>query len=704
MCMADKLWINREGEESEVERLSAGAGISKLLARVFCSRGVTDAGYVRDFLNPALERLHSPFLLKDMEKAVDRLVKAVEGGEKIVIYGDYDADGITSTAVLFDFLSRMGAAVDYYIPDRFEDGYGLSARSVDRVLETGAALIITVDCGITATDEIGRINENNVQVIVTDHHECKGTLPPAFAVINPHRPDCSYPFKELAGVGVVFKLVHALCLVMNAGELYLSYLDMVALGTVADVVKLLGENRIIVKFGLAAIEKTVNPGLRALINVAGLKDKPVSTYGVGFGLTPRINAAGRTGSAVRAVRLLTASDTRTAEEIAADLDGENKYRQQAETDILQQAVAYIEACVDLEREKVIIASGKGWHQGIIGIVASRIVEKYCRPCILVSEEDGIGRGSGRSIEGFNLFEALAYCESFLLKYGGHELAAGLSLDMVNLPDFREKINGYANGVLTEADLIPRLKIDSHIKKEDMSLDSISELEKLAPFGPGNPGPVFSIEGLRIGEIRTVGDNKHLKLRLEDEGFSIDAVGFNMGELAGCYLVSDLLDSVFSLEINAWNGSRKPQMVLKDMRQHKTIVFSGSNDYNINIGDVEAAGLRAPREIIPDREDLAAVYRYIINVNKSQEQNGGLQLAADELSGLSKNISGKYRVDMNQFKFYKCIEIFEELKLMKREPDGGGGIRITITANVKEKVNLEDSAVYRELQSLKKKRA
>lgn len=698
--MPDKLWIYRECKEDEVGRLSAEAGISGLLARVFISRGMTRPEYVREFLEPSLERLYSPFLLKDMDKAADRIARAVAGKEKIVIYGDYDVDGVTSTSVLFDFLDRMGAVVDYYIPDRFDEGYGLTAGSVDRVLEMGAALVITVDCGITAVDEIDRLNSGNVQVIVTDHHECKEELPRALAVINPHRPDCTYPFKELAGVGVVFKLVYALCIKMDAGDLYLKYLDLVTLGTIADVVQLLDENRIIAKFGLDAIGRTDNPGIRALMDVAGLKDKPLNTYGVGFGLAPRINAAGRTGSAIRAVKLFTTPETGLAGKIAAELDDENKNRQQIEAEILRQAMEYVEANIDPDREKVIVASGKDWHHGIIGIVASRLTEKYYRPCILISEEDGMGKGSGRSIEGFDLFKALTHCEDLLVKFGGHELAAGLSLDIRNLPAFRERINGYADVNLSGTELTPRIKIDAQVFKEDISLNNISELDRLAPFGPGNPGPVFSLEGLKICEIKAVGDSKHLKLRLADNGFNIDAIGFNMGELARSYMYSDILDTAFSLEINVWNNMRKAQMMLKDLRLHKAIVFSASNDYNINIG--AAAGSFTPQELIPERADLAAVYRFIKSYTPP-DNNGqaGLKLAPEELLRLSGSISDRYRVFMNRFKLEKCIEIFEELKLLKRETDGSGSIIIIIT-NSKEKVNLEDSALFRQLQDLKQK--
>ncbi len=699
--MPDKLWIHREYNDNEIVRLASEAGISPLLAKVFVSRGVSDPGYVRAFLSPSLDSLRSPFLLQDMEKAVDRIVYAIEKKERILIYGDYDVDGVTSTAILLDFLASAGADAGFYIPDRFEEGYGLSDSAVDNVLKLGADLVITVDCGITAIHEIERLNGSNITVIVTDHHECREILPDAYAVINPHRPDCTYPFKELAGVGVVFKLVHALCQVLSLGERYLNYLDLAALGTVADVVQLLDENRIIVKFGLNAIEKTDNPGLKALIAVAGLKDKPVNTYSVGFAMGPRINAAGRTGSAARAVELFTTRDRQLADEIAGELNEANKYRQQTEAEILQQAILYVESQVDLEREKVIVVAGKDWHHGIIGIVASRIAERYYRPCILISEEDGVGRGSGRSTEGFNLFQALSHCESLLEKYGGHELAAGLTLDMANLEQFRERINHYADTIMTEDDLLPRIKIDTGLNSGEITLTNVIELELLSPFGQGNPCPVFSLEALKLREIKAVGDGKHLKLKLEDSSFCIDAIAFNMGEQAGSFLVSDMLDSVFTLEINTWNNMQKVQMVLKDLKLHKAIVFNGLNDYNITIDALgRADNTMRPEEIIPERADLAAVYQYIRGRIKKSAEGNVLGLTAEELSRLPKIIADRYKVGMNQFKLHKCIEIFEELKLLEKKPAGDRGIRVALRDSGKAKVNLEDSALYRELQGLK----
>lgn len=712
--MQEKLWLHKDIPEYKIDGLAAGAGISGLLARVFINRGITDAGYIREFLYPSLDGLNDPFLLKDMDPASDRIIGALNGGERIVIYGDYDVDGITSTSVLYNFLLSQGAKVDYYIPSRMDDGYGLSIGALDKVRRMGAELILTVDCGITAVEELDYLNGCGLQAVIIDHHECKDILPRAYAVIDPCRSDCPYPFKELAGVGVVFKLVQALCAKLGLGDLWRGYLDLVALGTVADVVPLLGENRLIVKYGLQALEESANPGIRALLEVSGLAGKPVTTYGVGFGLAPRINAAGRIGSAMRAVRLFTTEDERLAMTIAQELDAENRFRQETETEILQQAVSYIESQVDQEREKVIVACGSGWHQGIIGIVASKITEKYHRPAILISEENGIGKGSGRSIEGFNLFKALMHCGALLEKFGGHELAAGLSLKAENVDEFRRRINSYADGVLSAVDLLPCIKIDAFIKKEDITVQNVSDLELLAPFGAGNPGPVFAYEGFRINEIKTVGDNRHLKLRLEDSGLYVDAIGFNMSGLAECYSTADRVDPVFTLEINSWNNMRKPQLNLRDVHPSaekfrersfsfsldKYIVFNGPNDYNINIGGLQDLNFSRLRQMLPERSDLAAVYRYIRAFAHSRSSDKGIvRLEFEDLFKLAGNISERCGIYMDYFKLKKSIEIFEELKLVKKEPSGVKGMFITLFEN-REKVNLEDSLLFKKLGELR----
>jgi single-stranded-DNA-specific exonuclease len=564
----EKLWLSNEIADDDIKIVSKGANVSPFLAKILLSRGMKDIDKIKEFINPSLYKLNDPFLLKDMKKAVVRIKQAIEANERIVIYGDYDVDGITSTSVMINFLSGICSNVDYYIPDRIDEGYGLSMGAIDKINQAGTALIITVDCGITAVDEVRHIKELGMDVIITDHHECKEVLPEAFAIVSPCRPDSEYPFNELAGVGVVYKLVCAMCMELGLGELHYNYLDLVALGTVADVVPLVGENRIIVKHGLRSLEKTNNTGLQVMLECCNLKDKQITSWGIGFLIAPRINAAGRVGNAGRAVELLTTSDRSTALEIATQLNEENKYRQETELEIFHEAIAKIEQDIDLEKEKVLVVAGEGWHHGVIGIVASKIVEKYYRPCILISHEDGMGKGSGRSIEGLDLFKALNYCGGLLDKFGGHELAAGLSLSMENFAAFRESINIYADEIINEEDLYPKVRIDALLDTDDINIANIRELDVLAPFGAGNPGPVFEFDGLKICDIKTLSEGKHLKTLMGNKELHVEAIGFGMGSMAQNYNRNDLVDVAGALEINTWNSIDKVQLNLRDIKPNR----------------------------------------------------------------------------------------------------------------------------------------
>ncbi|MCR4435414.1 MAG: single-stranded-DNA-specific exonuclease RecJ [Clostridiales bacterium] len=612
----NKIWIYHNSPEIKMGDLAVKAGIHPLIAKIFQNRGIGDIDYIKKYLYPSLDELHDPFLLKDMDKAVDRIINAVNGGESIVIYGDYDVDGITATSILYHFLTRLKAKVEYYIPDRMDEGYGLSMSGMDRILEANASLIITVDCGITAVEEVKYIKSKNVDVIITDHHRCKEELPDALAVVNPTRPDCEYPFKGLAGVGVAYKLLDALCIKMGLGDLCREYLDLVAIGTVADIVPLVDENRIIAKFGIPVIENSGNLGLRVLMESCGLDNKPVTSYTIGFMLAPRINAAGRVGDARRAVELFNTRDREKALDLALELNDENRYRQDMEGDIFQQALSFIDSNIDLDREKVIVVAGEGWHAGVIGIVASRITERYYRPCILITNEEGMGKGSGRSIQGFNIFDALEHCEDLLEKYGGHELAAGLSLKIENVPEFRKRINAYADAVLTEYELTPKLKIDAVIGREDVNVETVEAIEALAPFGPGNPAPLFLYNNLKASDIRTVGEGKkHLKLKLWEDEFHIDAIGFNMGEAAGSFKCGDALDVVCTMEINTWNLVERVQLNIKDLRHEMYSTVENMYFYSLDqcldtsslcgrSGDVD---LQAEwNDTISSREDLFKV--------------------------------------------------------------------------------------------------
>ncbi len=561
-----KNWIYKEHNTELIDEISKEFNISTLLATVINNRGLNSFSEIQAFLNKDLGCIHDPFLLRDADKAVERIQRAIENNETITIYGDYDVDGVTSIAIIAKYLSSLGAKLKCYIPDRMKEGYGLNIEAVDSIAEGGTSLVITVDCGITAVDEVKHATNLGMDIIITDHHECKQSIPEAYAVINPKRPDCDYPFKELAGVGVVFKLIQALAGREKLPELIKEYSSIVCLGTIADVVPLLGENRIVVSYGLSAINTSNNIGIQSLLKVAGLNGKKITSGNVGFTIAPRINAAGRIGSAVRAVRLFLTKKEDIADAIAKELNEENINRQNEEAGIFEDVLRKIENEVDISRQKILIVCGENWHHGVIGIVASRIIDRFHRPCILISLEGENGKGSGRSISGFNLFNALTECGELLKKFGGHELAAGLTVERSNIDSLKEVLENYADSQLCEEDLIPRIRIDSEIKKEDLTLSTAKQLQTLEPFGMGNSNPIFSMCKAVITSIRTVGEGgKHLKASLKKDGVLLEAIGFGMGQKVEEYAVNDIIDVAFSLDINTYNGLERLQLILKDMK-------------------------------------------------------------------------------------------------------------------------------------------
>ncbi len=564
--MQKKKWtlLSKGYDREKVLAISETYGLPPILAMVLLNRGIDN---VEEFIHPDAGLLRDPFLMKGMETATERILSALKQAESITIYGDYDVDGITSTAVLVKFLRAHNAKVDYYIPDRLEEGYGLSWDAINTIAARGTKLLITVDCGITAVDEINYAKECGMDVIVTDHHECKDALPEALCILNPKQPDCPYPFKKLAGVGVVFKLLMALTIKMkfHMQEMLDEYLDLIAIGTVADVMPLIGENRIIVKKGLSLLKYTSNKGLRALMEQAQIDPGAVTAGTIGFMLAPRINAAGRMGDPGSAVEMLLAQDEKTAERFAVLLDEENRERQQAEQSILEDALGILADDPTFREDYILILSHEGWHHGIIGIVASKISEQTGKPCILISTTDGAGKGSGRSIKGFNLFRALELCSEDLTKFGGHELAAGLSIPAENIAQFRQHINNHARTVLREDDFIPSVNVDAELPISYINMNTAERLLVLEPYGMGNPTPMFFARGLCIASMRLLSEGKHLKLTLSGEGHLADAVGFGMGEYAEHIKQGDLIDIIFHLDINTFRGERHAQMILKDIR-------------------------------------------------------------------------------------------------------------------------------------------
>ncbi len=564
--MQKKKWIllSRNHRKEDILAVSRQYGLPPVIATILLNRGVQE---VETFIHPSAELLPDPFLMKGMEPAVKRILQALDRGEHITVYGDYDVDGITSTAILVSFLKEHKAEVNYYIPDRLEEGYGMNRAAIDKIAALGTSLLITVDCGITAVDEVLYARECGMDVIVTDHHECKEELPKAYCILNPKQPDCPYPFKKLAGVGVVFKLLQALTIQMkfHMKELIEEYIDIVAIGTVADVMPLVGENRAIVKKGLELLKYTMNRGVRTLMETAKIDTSGLTTGSIGFMIAPRINAAGRMGDPKCAVELLLSKDDRTARRYAEQLDEENRDRQATEISILEDALNIIAYNREMEDDYVLVLDYEGWHHGIIGIVASKISEKFNKPCILISTGDGLGKGSGRSIKGFNLFQALEECAGELVKFGGHELAAGLSVETERIGEFRKHINQYAKSVMNEADFVPRIYVDAELPIEYINMNTVERLMILEPYGMGNASPVFFARKLTVTYIRPLSDGKHMKLTLSKDDNYVEAVGFNMGAYLEKIKLQDMVDIVFNLDINVFRGERQVQVLLKDLR-------------------------------------------------------------------------------------------------------------------------------------------
>ncbi len=565
----DKIWqvaaVNHELERQLADEL----GISSLLARLLINRGIKDSLSAKLFLSPQLTQLHDPYLLNDMAPAVERLRQAKAKKERILVYGDYDVDGITGVTLLISVLKKWGSQVSYYIPHRIKEGYGLNKIVIEKACRDGISLIITVDCGITAFEEVAYARQKGIEVIITDHHQPGENLPQAVAVINPGRRDSSYPFRELAGVGVAFKLVQALAMQPGSSDFSASiwkHLDLVALGTIADVSPLRGENRILVKYGLQELTQTGKPGLQALIEMTGIKDKEITPIHVGFILAPRLNAGGRMGEGGRGVKLLLAKSREEALPLAQSLDSENKKRQQIEAQTVKEGISRIKEEVDLESERVIVLADELWHQGVIGIAASRLMQKFYRPVILIALDKNQGKGSARSIESFHLFQALRECQDLLLALGGHSLAAGLTISREKIKHLKGRMNEIANSQLSKEDLIPKLKIDSQLRLKDINLKLIENLDLLGPFGKGNARPLFASPGVELLGSPHLVKNNHLKLRVTEGGLVREAIGFKMGdklsELTG---EATSVDLAYSLEINAWRGTKAIQLHLKDIR-------------------------------------------------------------------------------------------------------------------------------------------
>ena len=557
----NKKWEYYNSDEKVVEDLQHKFSISKLLATILANRGIIEDEKVRKFLEPTREDFYDPFLMPDMEVAINRIIEAINKNEKIMIYGDYDVDGITSISVLQKFLKEREVEVSSYIPNRLEEGYGLNKEAIKGIYDKGYRLMITVDCGISAIEEIEYANSLGITTIITDHHEPLEELPKALAVIDAKRKDNKYPFNQLAGVGVVFKVIQALGIKLGLDEKeYLKYLDLVCVGTISDIVPLVDENRVIAKLGLKLVNVTKNLGLRCLLEAAGYKTIDSNT--VSFGIAPRVNACGRMGHETEALDIFLSDDINEVRNLTEKLNEYNRTRQETEKNIVKEALQLIETNKENEKSAIVLGHN-GWHHGVIGIVSSKITETYFKPSILVSFEDGAAKGSGRSIPGFDLHEALCKCSNFLEKYGGHEMAVGLSLKEENFESFKQELVKIAKESKVD-EILPVIYIDGTVKQEDMKMDFVKELHKLEPFGEGNKMPLFAYKGLKINSLRALTEGKHLKLTLKDDNIIIDAIGFNMGNLVNEYLIGDKVDIVGVLEVNNFNGMENIQINLKDI--------------------------------------------------------------------------------------------------------------------------------------------
>ena len=706
-----KKWILKDYDKEAAAAISDALSILPATAALLVERGHDTKKAALDFINKESAVMHDPFLLPCMEAAVKRIEQAVLKHEKIMVYGDYDVDGITGTAVLVMFFRSLGCDVKYHIPSRFTEGYGVNEDSIRAFAAEGVSLIVTVDTGVTAVNEAKTAKELGVDMIITDHHQCKDILPDTLAVINPQRPDSKYPFSELAGVGVAFKLICGYFCYQATGavsyskenrellfdvirDCYKAYGEIIALGTIADIMPVIDENRLIIAYGLMRMPKTKNIGLRALLNETELGDpntkKKITTTTVSFTLAPRINAAGRLGDASRAVEMFLTEDESLAAEIARELCDKNRERQTEENTISAEAEKMISEQIDFSSDKIIILDSDSWHHGVIGIVSSRITDKYHLPSILISfEGDGsVGKGSGRSIECFNLNDALQLCNDLLIKFGGHSFAAGLSVERDKLPDFKERIGNIAREKITDEDAEPKVYVDLQLYPEDLTLDFLSELSQLEPFGTSNPVPLFMLCGLTIKDIVPVSNGKHLRITFSYEDKTISAMYFGKSEADFQFMINDRVDILFNATENEFRSVVTFQIVIRDVR------FSdearSENDAEIGVyGYIKDDIILPERDHIPCREECAAVFR---SLRSKCAEKGSADINLKKLAAYEfKN--------MNYIKLRLILDIFEELTFIKQKTDDGIMFRITLNDKC-ERRELGSSSLFNKLNSVK----
>jgi len=702
--VANKNLIWKEKESacfSLANNISKQLNISNLTASLLCARGYDTVSKAKAFLCSDSNQIHDPYLIPDMDKAVSRLANAIQNKEKVMIYGDYDVDGVSSVSLLYLFLCSKGVDACYYIPDRISDGYGINKAAIDKIAEKDISLIISVDTGVTAVEECEYAKTKGIEMIITDHHECHEKLPDAVAVVNPCRHDSNYPFPKLAGVGVVFKFLCAFedsersqkgTSVGIFEELCANYIDLVAVGTIADVMPMEDENRIFVKMGLRAISENPRLGVRALLEMTGsigLGKNNISSSTIGYTLAPRINAAGRIDSAERAVGVFLAANQEQAYATAELLCSINKQRQNEENRIINEAFEMIEKECDLEKDKVIVLAKDNWHQGVIGIVASRITEKFGLPSILISFDGNVGKGSGRSIKGINLVEALTACSQHTLKYGGHELAAGLSVSRDDYEGFVLSIKKYMAERIEKAQT-PTLEIDMAVSTDDLTLEQAEEISMLEPFGVSNNIPVFSVYGVKVNDISSL-SGKHTRILIEAGNSNVQVLLFSVSRGSLDIYTGDRVDIVFTMSVNEYRQRRKLQLIAKDIKISKDSYIISDFERNEYERIINGGKFSRADDYLPSRDDFAVVYRYLKNiiVQNSQDCIGMRQMITA--------LYNQYGINYVKLKIILSVMEAEALITLKEFEECKDNLHITLNF-VKNKVSIERSPLYLKIRS------
>lgn len=675
--MSRKKWIVKSGDKEYATKLSEELGISPYAALIASTRGIKTAEEAKDFFGIGEHKSIDPMDFPDMYAAVKRVQKALDEFERIAVYGDYDADGVTSTALLYSYLEMQGADVVYYVPNRHTEGYGLSYEAIDKLSMMGVKLIITVDNGISAVEEAKYINELEMDLVITDHHLPSDSLPQAAAVVDPHRADCNLDFKDYAGVGVAYKLICAL-----EGEengITDSFVDLVTIGTIADVMPLVKENREFVRRGVEMLADSDRTGIQALMEAAGLSERKINSTSIAFGICPRINAAGRMGSADRAIRLLLSDDYDEAVMLAQEINDENTARQHTEQEILTQADEQIRSNPGWKYQNVLVVAGEGWHDGVVGIVASRLVEKYGKPTLVITVDGEDAKGSGRSIEGFNLYDAICCCGDCLTHFGGHMLAAGIGLKASNIPVFRQKINKYADSIEMP---YPIQNIDFKLNPACVNTEMLETVSQLEPFGAGNPQPIFGLYNMTVADIQPIGNGKHLRVILERNGISIQTLKFRTLQADFPFARGDIVDAAVCLEPNEYLGQLRVSVLLKNIKLHDMVeddLFSSMRDFSMLMRG-RKDGFDAEL-LIPQRETTAKVYRYIRSAGR---WNYDIETLCHRLDFWAEDY-GQVAVS---------VEAMLEMGILRRDENEGLSVPKT-----SEKVNLQDAPILRRLAEI-----